>query len=219
MHQHPKGRNAENKAYRGNLPARDYEDEQDLCQPRANDSAETRELRGKVKMLVGKLAGVKREREAAAKQNEGLQMEVLALQNSLRHMVAGFNNTTSDFPMSNELASKIAEFYKCDCLDKFFDLLGPEELTLKGIIYFYLQAFQTAAALVEAHFAPALEAVRQVGCLDSLEGPVMNVLRKAFQTRHLSIATQIAKPEQLEQHAETIIDALGISCTERGEAI
>ena len=77
---------------------------------------------------------------------------MLALQNNLRHMVAGFNNTTSDFPMSNELAAKIAEFYKYDCLDKFFDLLGPEELTLKGIIYFYLQSFQVAAALVEAHF-------------------------------------------------------------------
>lgn len=63
-------------------------------------------------------------------------------------MVAGFNNTTSDFPMNNELAAKIAEFYKYDCLDKFFDLLGPEELTLKGIIYFYLQSFQVAAALV-----------------------------------------------------------------------
>ncbi len=41
-------------------------------------------------------------------------------------MVAGFNNTTSEFPMNNELASKIAEFYKYECLDKFFDLLGPE---------------------------------------------------------------------------------------------
>lgn len=50
--------------------------------------------------------------------------------------------------MNNELAAKIAEFYKYDCLDKFFDLLGPEELTLKGIIYFYLQSFQVAAALV-----------------------------------------------------------------------
>ena len=149
------------------------------------------------------------------KQNEGLQVEVLTLQDNLRHMVAGFNNTTSDFPMSNELASKIAEFYKCDCLDKFFDLLGPEELTLKGIIYFYLQAFQTAAALVDAHFSPAFEALRKVGCLDSLEGPVMNVLRKAFQTRHLGIAAQIIQQKQLENQALAIIDALGISCTDR----
>jgi hypothetical protein len=144
----PKGRCVENKPHRANLPQRDYEDDQELCLPKASDTADTRELRGKMKMLVGKLATVKREKEGLVKQNEGLQLEVLALQNSLRHTVAGFNNTTSDFPMANELASKIAQFYKCECLDKFFDLLAPEEFTLKGVIYFYLQTFQAAAALV-----------------------------------------------------------------------
>lgn len=124
---------------------------------------------------------------------------MLALQNNLRHMVAGFNNTTSDFPMNNELAAKIAEFYKYDCLDKFFDLLGPEELTLKGIIYFYLQSFQVAAALVDAHFEPALSQLKSVGCLESLEGPVLNVLRKAFQSRHRHIVPLIAKEEVLER--------------------
>lgn len=94
--------------------------------------------------------------------------------------------------MSNELAAKIAQFYKCECLDKFFDLLAPEELTLKGVIYFYLQAFQAAAGLVDKHFAPAFDSLKQVGCLETLEGPLMNVLRKAFQTRHLSIVDQIA---------------------------
>lgn len=54
-----------------------------------------------MKILVGKLATAKKEKEALVKHNEGLQTEVLSLQNSLRHMVAGFNNTTSDFPMNN----------------------------------------------------------------------------------------------------------------------
>jgi hypothetical protein len=57
-----------------------------------------------------------------------------------------------------------------------------------------------------------------VGCLDSLEGPVMNVLRKAFQTKHQSIVAQITQTEALEQQAAAVIDALGFSCTEKGEA-
>ena len=47
------------------------------------------------------------------------------LQESLRHTVGGFSNTSSSFPMQAELAGKLADFYKCDCLDLFFDLLGP----------------------------------------------------------------------------------------------
>jgi hypothetical protein len=53
---------------------RDYEDDQELCQPKPSDNADTRELRGKMKMLVGKLATVKREKEGLAKQNETLQL-------------------------------------------------------------------------------------------------------------------------------------------------
>jgi len=78
-----------------------------------------------MKVLVGKLAISKKEKDALQKENEQLQKEVMNLQNSLRHMVAGFNNTTSSFPMTNELTTKISEFYKYECLDTFFDLLGP----------------------------------------------------------------------------------------------
>jgi hypothetical protein len=40
-------------------------------------------------------------------------------------MVPGFSNTSSNFPIQTELINNIAEFYKQDCLDKFFDLLYP----------------------------------------------------------------------------------------------
>ena len=75
-----------------------------------------------------------------------------ALQESLRHTVVGFSNTSSSFPMAAELAAQLAEFYKCDCLDLYFDLLGPEELTLKGIIYFFFSSFDFASKLVDRHF-------------------------------------------------------------------
>lgn len=35
-------------------------------------------------------------------------------------MIPGFNNTSSNFPMSNEIINKLQEFYKYECLDRFF---------------------------------------------------------------------------------------------------
>lgn len=100
-------------------------------------------------MLVTKVANGKKERESLQKANDSLQKEVMELQNNLRHMVPGFSNTSSTFPMANELTAKIAEFYKCDCLDAYFDILAPEELTLKGVIYFFMQLFGTANKMVD----------------------------------------------------------------------
>lgn len=134
-------------------------------------------------------------------------------------MVVGFNNSTSQFPMTNELAVKIAEFYKYDCLDKFFDLLGPQQLTLKGIIYFYMQSFQAAVHLVEQHFQHVVESIKTTGCLDTVEGPIMTVLRKAFQTRHRNIIAVISKPKLLQAKACQIIDALGLNNADRNETI
>lgn len=41
--------------------------------------------------------------------------------------------------------------------------------------------------------------LKSVGCLDTLEGPVLNVLRKAFQSRHHQIVPLIAREEVLER--------------------
>ena len=95
-----RNRPSENRPHRNNLP-RDYEDESTLCQPRHGDSAELRELRSKMKLMISKLSSAKREKEASAKEVERLQGEVAQLQDSLRHTVAGFSNTSSDFPMGN----------------------------------------------------------------------------------------------------------------------
>lgn len=154
MHLGPHARNraVENRQLKSNLQHRDYEDEQDLYQPKHSDSTELRELRGKLRMLVGKVASGKKEREQLQKTNEQLEGQVQAMQHDLRHMVVGFANTSSSFPMANELAARITQFYKCDCLDVFFDLLSTEELTLKGVIYFYMQLFAVADQLVDQHF-------------------------------------------------------------------
>lgn len=68
MRQFPKHRPSENKPHRSNLP-KDYEDEQDLYQPRYSDSAETKDLKSRMRLLIGKLAASRKEKEAVAKQN------------------------------------------------------------------------------------------------------------------------------------------------------
>ena len=55
-------------------------------------------------------------------------------------MVPGFTETSNTFPTPNEIINITQEFYKCDCVDFFFDFLSPE-LTLKGTAFFFKSAF------------------------------------------------------------------------------
>lgn len=70
-------------------------------------------------------------------------------------MVPGFSNTSSNFPIQTELVNQIAEFYKQQCLDKFFDLLYTE-INTKGVIYFYSTCFKSLHKLVWTYLNPAL---------------------------------------------------------------
>ena len=56
--------------------------------------------------------------------------------------------------MINELISSIAEFYKCECFDMFFDVLCPE-LNLKGIIFFYKTTLEKTQSAINDYFQPA----------------------------------------------------------------
>lgn len=50
-----------------------------------------------------------------------------------------------------------------------------------------MQTFALANKMIDEYFEPALAGIKKVGCQQSLEGPVLNVLRKAFQTKHREI--------------------------------
>ena len=76
MYCHSLGRhrhNNENKSSKLNQVHKDYEDEQDLYQVRHGDSAELRELKGKMKVLIGKLSNGKKERDQLQKVNDNMQ--------------------------------------------------------------------------------------------------------------------------------------------------
>ena len=79
---------------------------------------------------------MRKERDQLKQENKELQEEVMHLQVNMRQMVPCSSNTSSSFPMLNELQNIISEFYKCDCQDVFFDLLCPE-LNLDGVVYYF----------------------------------------------------------------------------------
>jgi len=44
----------------------------------------------------------------------------------------------------------------------------------------------------------------------------MNVLRKAFQTKHTSILAEIAQQAQIDRKVEELIDKLGLAADNKG---
>lgn len=175
--------NFENQA-RDNLPDSDEDN-----QASKNIRDELKETKSKLKVMVTKFSNLKKEKETLQKENKQLQEEVMSLQSSLRQMIPGFANTGSSFPMLNELVNSISEFYKYGCEDIFFDLLCPE-LNMKGIILFFSTAFQQMIETVQNYFLPSEMLIKETICVASLEGPIMNVLRKSSQSTWKSIQKQ-----------------------------
>lgn len=133
--------------------------------------------------MTNKFQQSKKEKDQLQKDNKSLQEEVLTLQSNLRQMIPGFANTSSSFPMLNELSNQTTEFYKYDCIDIFFDLLCPE-LNMKGIIYFFSTAYSRVSDNINNYFSPLESTIKKIGCLNNIEGPIINVLRKSFQTNY-----------------------------------
>lgn len=154
-----------------------------LRRDRCSDSeleTELNDVKGKLRVITTKFANVRKERDSLKKENRLLQNEILELQSNMRHMVPGYQNISAAFPMLNEITDITSQFYKCDCQDMFFEILGPE-LSMDGIVYFFKVAFPRVVDLIRAYFIPAEEALKNTASLDSLEGPIMNVLRKSYQ--------------------------------------
>lgn len=62
---------------------------------------------------------------------------------------------------------------------------------MKGVIYFYHFSFTQVIKLIDDHFEKTFSMIKNTGCLDKLEGPIMNVLRKSFQTTYDKIIQKI----------------------------
>jgi len=83
-------------------------------------NGESEDIRDKLNIMTNKFITIRKERDNFQKENKELQNEIMILQSNIRQMIPGFsNNTSSSFPMINELQNKLSEFYKCDCQDIF----------------------------------------------------------------------------------------------------
>ena len=148
---------------------------------------ELKETKNKLKLITQKFANTRKERDNLKKENKELQNEVIALQSNIREMVPGFSNTSSSFPMFNELLNQTSDFLKCDCQDVFFDILCPE-LNMDGIVFFFQHTIPTMATKIHTYFDPLVSNLQKITCLDKLDGPIMNVLKKVYQNNWKNIA-------------------------------
>ena len=148
--------------------------------------SELAETKSKLRIITQKFANAKKESSALKQENKEMQNEIISLQTNIRQMVPGFANSGSSFPLFNELQNQVSEFYKCDCQDAFFDLLVPE-LNMDGIVYFFTHTFRPVIDVVEQYFSPLHRAIMGTVLLESVEGPIINVLRKSYQNNWKSI--------------------------------
>lgn len=143
--------------------------------------------------MTNKFLAVKKERDNLSRENKELQNEILILQSNIRQMIPGFSsNTSSPFPMFNELNSKMQKFFKIDCVDIFFDLLSPE-LNMEGIVFFYRKCFAMISDITTLYFDPVDRLLKHTLCIDELWTPIDNVLRKSYQSNYRKIFSQVAQ--------------------------
>lgn len=141
---------------------------------------ELKETKNKLSIVTQKFANAKKEVKDLKQANKELYNEVMSLQANIRQMVPGFSNTGSSFPLFNELINEVSEFLKCDCQDWFFDILWPE-LNLDGVVFFFRKAFEPVLQHLQSYFEPLYNTLETSMWLESVEGPILNVLKKCYQ--------------------------------------
>lgn len=147
---------------------------------------ELKDTKNKLAVVTQKFANTKKEVNELKKTNKELLNEVMSLQSNIRQMVPGFSNTGSSFPLFNELVNEVSEFLKCDCQDCFFDILWPE-LNLDGVVYFFRKVFEPILQQLHNYFDPLYSTLESAIWIDTVEGPVLNVLKKCYQNNWQNI--------------------------------
>lgn len=79
----------------------------------------------------------------------------------------------------------------------FFDILCPE-LNMKGILFFFHTSFSKLQEVVINYFNPANNIIKKLGCFDTIDGPIMNVLRKSYQQNYKEILSRCLNKEVID---------------------
>ena len=164
---------------------------------------ELNDVKGKLRVITTKFANVRKERDSLKKESRALQNEILELQSNMRHMVPGYQDVSAAFPMLNEINDITSQFYKCDCQDIFFELLGPE-LSMDGIVYYFKVSFPRVIDLIRGYFSPTEESLKLTAGIETLEGPIMNVLRKSYQASWKKLFRSSVPQSSLQRIVEDV---------------
>ena len=171
------------------------------------------ELKERTKAITMKFANVRKERDALKKENKDLQGEVLSLQNSMREMIPSGNNTSSCFPIHNEVNNLVTDFFKGDCIDIFFDVLSLE-LDIEGVSFFYQHMFTSLVSMVCEYFQPSFASVMNTANIEVIEKPVINVLKKVYQNNWKAIHSTIFNKKEIGKIGNEIQSRLNLGGTE-----
>ncbi len=155
------------------------------------ETKESEDPKEKLNSLTSKFIAIRKERDDIKKENKELQNEILILQSNIRQMIPGFSsNTSSSFPMLNELQNKLSQYYKCECQDIFFDLLCPE-LNMEGLVFYFQETFKQINENIKKYFDPLGILLKKTICIDEMWSSIDNVLRKSYQSNWTKILPQI----------------------------
>lgn len=171
---------------------------------------ELKETKNKLSIVTQKFANAKKETNELKKTNKELYNEVMTLQGNIRQMVPGFSNTGSSFPLFNELLNEVSEFLKWDCQDWFFDLLWPE-LNLDGVVYFFKKVFEPILQNIQSYFDPLYATLENAMWLDSVEGPILNVMKKCYQNNWKKIYNKCFTESKILAIMKTIQNTLKLA--------
>ena len=161
----------------------------------------------KLRIITQKFAIVRKERDELKKENKELQDEIIILQNNMREMIPGFSNTSSIYPMYNELQTITSDFLKCNCDDIFFDVLSLE-LTMEGVVYFYKQTIEEIQKHIFNYFEPTFQEIKKSTCTNELNGPLLSVLKKVYQNSWKNVFSMCNYKEFCESQMKTICEKL-----------
>lgn len=168
------------------------------------------DLKEKLQIITQKFANCRKERDQLKQENKELQEENMQLSSSIRQMVPCFSNTSTAFPMMNEMQQIASEFYKVDCQDVFFDVLSLE-LNLEGVVYFYQNIIGSISETVIKHFAPVETILKKVSQQDLLDGPVSSILKKTYQSKWQKIASSCLSEHYHEKVMKKVQQTLCIA--------
>ena len=78
--------------------------------------------------------------------------------------------------MLNEIKIQFEDFYKQECLDIYFDYF--ESKLPKESSHFFKNIFISIDQKISNYFQPMITEITKCGQIDSIDGPIINCIRK-----------------------------------------